>query len=59
VTADNEHRYDADLLDALSQRVVVGDAVMGTQLQAADPSLDDFDNRRRRGQTKYVRLQSG
>ncbi|MGI1846054.1 methionine synthase [Rhodococcus sp. SJ] len=30
------------LLDALSQRVVVGDGAMGTMLQAADLSLDDF-----------------
>ena len=49
MTAANEHRYDTDLLDTLSQRVVVGDDAMGTQLQAADLSLDDFNNRRRRG----------
>ncbi|MEZ5151252.1 methionine synthase [Rhodococcus zopfii] len=30
------------LLDALSRRVVVGDGAMGTMLQAADLSLDDF-----------------
>ncbi|WP_157179211.1 homocysteine S-methyltransferase family protein, partial [Rhodococcus sp. R1101] len=30
------------LLDALSQRVVIGDGAMGTMLQAADLSLDDF-----------------
>ena len=30
------------LRDALSKRVVVADGAMGTMLQAADPSLDDF-----------------
>ncbi len=30
------------LLAALSERVVVADGAMGTMLQAADPSLDDF-----------------
>ncbi|WP_241386808.1 methionine synthase [Rhodococcus sp. CH91] len=30
------------LLDALAQRVVIGDGAMGTMLQAADLSLDDF-----------------
>jgi 5-methyltetrahydrofolate--homocysteine methyltransferase len=49
VTAANEHRYDRDILDTLAQRVVVGGGAMGTQLQAADLSLDDFNNRRRRG----------
>ena len=44
MTAANERGYDIDLLDTLSQRVVVGDGAMGTQLQAADLSLDDFDN---------------
>ncbi|ORA81153.1 methionine synthase [Mycobacterium malmoense] len=42
MTAPNEHRYDTDLLDTLAQRVVVGDGAMGTQLQAADLTLDDF-----------------
>ncbi|HZM81419.1 MAG TPA: homocysteine S-methyltransferase family protein, partial [Candidatus Limnocylindrales bacterium] len=32
-----------DLLSLLSQRVVVADGAMGTMLQAADPTLDDFD----------------
>ena len=41
--------YDTDILKAMSQRVMVGDGAMGTQLQAADLSLDDFNNRRRRG----------
>jgi methionine synthase I (cobalamin-dependent) len=52
-------RYDTDLLETLSQRVVVGDGAMGTQLQAADPTLDDFNNRADAVETKYVRLQSG
>ncbi len=42
MTAINEHRYDTDILDTLAQRVVVGDGAMGTQLQAADLTLDDF-----------------
>jgi 5-methyltetrahydrofolate--homocysteine methyltransferase len=42
VTAANHPDYDTDLLDTLTQRVVVGDGAMGTQLQAADLSLDDF-----------------
>ncbi len=32
-----------DLRLALSRRVVVADGAMGTMLQAADPSLDDFE----------------
>ena len=32
----------ASLRDTLSKRVVVADGAMGTMLQAADPSLDDF-----------------
>ena len=42
MTAANKHRYDTDILDTLAQRVVVGDGAMGTQLQAADLTLDDF-----------------
>ncbi|MBW0017954.1 MAG: methionine synthase [Mycobacterium sp.] len=42
MTAAKEHRYDTDLLDTLAARVVVGDGAMGTQLQAADLTLDDF-----------------
>jgi len=49
VTAANEHDYDTDILETSVQRVVIGDEAMGTQLQAADLSLDDFNNRRRRG----------
>ncbi|MCW4353110.1 methionine synthase [Hoyosella sp. YIM 151337] len=32
----------SSLLDALTQRVVIGDGAMGTMLQAADLTLDDF-----------------
>jgi 5-methyltetrahydrofolate--homocysteine methyltransferase len=32
-----------ELLTALSQRVLVADGAMGTMLQAADLSLDDFE----------------
>ncbi|NLU84914.1 methionine synthase [Rhodococcus sp. HNM0569] len=34
--------YDSALLDALNKRVVIGDGAMGTMLQAADLTLDDF-----------------
>ncbi|ATL67651.1 methionine synthase [Nocardia terpenica] len=34
--------FDTTLLDALSRRVVIGDGAMGTMLQAADLTLDDF-----------------
>ncbi len=37
-----DHDYDTDLLTTLSERVVIGDGAMGTQLQAADLTLDDF-----------------
>ena len=36
------HTYDSPLLDAMTSRVVVGDGAMGTMLQAADLTLDDF-----------------
>ncbi|MUH45876.1 MAG: methionine synthase, partial [Actinobacteria bacterium] len=35
-------RSNASLRHALSTRVVVADGAMGTMLQAADPSMDDF-----------------
>ena len=35
-------RGRGSLRDALSKRVVVADGAMGTMLQAADPTLDDF-----------------
>ncbi|NMO00072.1 methionine synthase [Gordonia sp. TBRC 11910] len=34
--------YDTTLLDAMSRRVLIGDGAMGTMLQAADLTLDDF-----------------
>jgi hypothetical protein len=49
MTSAKNPRYDTDLLETSSKRVMVGDGAMGTQLQAADLSLDDFYNRRRRG----------
>jgi 5-methyltetrahydrofolate--homocysteine methyltransferase len=42
VTAGSHRDYDTDLLATLSDRVVVGDGAMGTMLQAADLTLDDF-----------------
>jgi methionine synthase I (cobalamin-dependent) len=45
MSSTNDTGYDTDVLETLSQRVVVGDGAMGTQLQAADLSLDDFNNR--------------
>jgi 5-methyltetrahydrofolate--homocysteine methyltransferase len=70
VAVVNDRGYDTDLLDTLSQRVMVGDGAMGTQLLAADLTLDDFNNlegcNEIRDETrpdvieaKYVRLQSG
>ena len=43
MTDVNDRAYDTDLLDTLSKRVMVGDGAMGTQLQAADLTLDDFN----------------
>ncbi|MFQ6392713.1 methionine synthase [Nocardia sp. KC 131] len=34
--------FDTTLLDTLNRRVVIGDGAMGTMLQAADLTLDDF-----------------
>ncbi|MBT0568104.1 methionine synthase [Williamsia sp. CHRR-6] len=34
--------FDTTFMDVLAQRVLVGDGAMGTMLQAADLSLDDF-----------------
>jgi len=36
-------RYDSRFLDALTERVLIGDGAMGTMLQAADLTLDDFN----------------
>jgi 5-methyltetrahydrofolate--homocysteine methyltransferase len=44
VSAANNPTYDTDLLDTLAKRVMVGDGAMGTQLQAADLTLDDFNH---------------
>jgi 5-methyltetrahydrofolate--homocysteine methyltransferase len=44
VSAANNPTYDTDLLDTLAKRVMVGDGAMGTQLQAADLTLDDFND---------------
>jgi hypothetical protein len=49
VTAATDCDYDIDILETLSKYVMVGDGATGTQLQDADLSLDDFNNRRRRG----------
>ena len=66
----NDRGYDTDLLDTLSQRVMVGDGAMGTQFQVAGLTLDAFNNLEGCNEilndtrpdvivTKYVRLQSG
>jgi 5-methyltetrahydrofolate--homocysteine methyltransferase len=34
--------FDTELLTAMSKRVLIGDGAMGTMLQAADLTLDDF-----------------
>jgi 5-methyltetrahydrofolate--homocysteine methyltransferase len=44
MNAPNDHAYDTDILETMSQRIVVGDGAMGTQLQDADLTLDDFNN---------------
>jgi hypothetical protein len=49
MNAPTDNSYDTGVLDTLSQNVMVGDGATGTQLQAADLSRDDVDNRRRRG----------
>jgi 5-methyltetrahydrofolate--homocysteine methyltransferase len=46
MNAPKDHSYDTVILDTLSQRVMVGDGDMGTQLRDADLSLDDVNNRR-------------
>jgi 5-methyltetrahydrofolate--homocysteine methyltransferase len=42
VSTVNDLSYDSDLLTTLSERVVIGDGAMGTMLQAAELTLDDF-----------------
>lgn len=41
--ADDRTNYDTTLLTAMSRRVLIGDGAMGTMLQAADLTLDDFN----------------
>ena len=36
--------FDTTFLSAMSRRVLIGDGAMGTMLQAADLTLDDFNN---------------
>jgi 5-methyltetrahydrofolate--homocysteine methyltransferase len=36
------HAFDTTFLDTLDQRVVLADGAMGTMLQAAELTLDDF-----------------
>lgn len=38
----SDRAFDTSLLDTLQRRVVIGDGAMGTMLQAADLTLDDF-----------------
>ncbi|MEV6428226.1 methionine synthase [Nocardia sp. NPDC051463] len=42
MSASTPAEFDTTLLDTLSRRVVIGDGAMGTMLQAADLTLDDF-----------------
>lgn len=42
MSASTPAGFDTTLLDTLSRRVVIGDGAMGTMLQAADLTLDDF-----------------
>ncbi|MGF6886987.1 5-methyltetrahydrofolate--homocysteine methyltransferase [Nocardia sp. GAS34] len=42
MSASSRIEFDTTLLDTLARRVVIGDGAMGTMLQAADLSLDDF-----------------
>ena len=36
--------FDTTFLTDMSRRVLIGDGAMGTMLQAADLTLDDFNN---------------
>ena len=58
MTSTNDTGYDTDLLQTLSERVVVGDGAICTQLQAADLSLTISTTGADAVETKYVRLQS-
>ena len=44
MTRDKSHSNPGLLRQALAQRTVIADGAMGTMLQAADPSLEDFQN---------------
>ena len=35
--------FDTTFMSAMSRRVLIGDGAMGTMLQAADLTLDDFN----------------
>jgi hypothetical protein len=51
--------YDTDILDTLSQRVMVGDGAMSIQLPDADLTSTISTTGAEAVETKYVRLQSG
>ncbi|WP_216917277.1 methionine synthase [Nocardia noduli] len=42
MSAPDSSAFDTTLLDTLARRVVIGDGAMGTMLQDADLTLDDF-----------------
>ncbi|WP_063065316.1 methionine synthase [Nocardia violaceofusca] len=42
MSVSSRAEFDTTLLDTLARRVVIGDGAMGTMLQAADLTLDDF-----------------
>ncbi len=44
MTRDESHSNPGLLRQTLAQRTVIADGAMGTMLQAADPSLEDFQN---------------
>ena len=46
MTSDKKHGYVTVglLRQALNSRTVIADGAMGTMLQAADPTLEDFQN---------------
>ncbi|MEZ0053967.1 methionine synthase I (cobalamin-dependent) [Mycobacterium sp. MAA66] len=44
MTAVDNPAYGTDLLDTLSQRVMVGDGALGTQLPEAGLTLDGFNH---------------
>ena len=43
MTSHNRNRPAGALRQALASRTVIADGAMGTMLQAADPTLDDFE----------------